>query len=129
MIKRRWIIYTVLIGLIPFVLRSMIYLFTKQVTGVYVLNEIDFISFGLILNLTNINELEGIENVDKVWKMTRIGLSVVLLIVFAAFLLLAYLSEVSTGFEKNNIKYGALILSGASLVFSYSIYNRINALP
>src|SRR5687768_1766387 len=110
MIKRKWFIYTVLIGLIPFFLRLMIFCFTRNVQIGYTLNEIDLISFGLILNLTNINELEGSHNIDLAWKTTQVGLSLLLLILFSAFLALAYLSEIITDtFDRPAIRVSAII--------------------
>ena len=129
--KRKWLIYTVLIGLLPFFIRLFIYLVVKDTTGSYVLNEVDLVTFGLVLNLTNINELENVNNVDKNWKTTNVGLSVFFLIMFACFLGIAYVSDLSTriNFDKENLKKCALVLGIVSLVASYSIYNRLNTLP
>lgn len=128
--KRKWLIYTVLIGLIPFLLRFLIFIIKNDTNYNYILNEVDMVTFGLVLNLTNINELENLDSIDKVWKTTNIGLSVLMLILFASFLGLTYLADLDKGssFNKVNIKYCALTLGLVSLVMSYSIYNRINSI-
>lgn len=128
--KRKWLIYTVLIGLVPFFLRLLIYFIIKDTNSNYILNEVDMVTFGLVLNLTNINELENVQNVEQKWKTTNIGMSVILLIIFASFLGLVYISDLPNIliFNKENIKYCALCLGIVSFVSSYSIYNKLNTL-
>lgn len=126
MIKTKWLIYTVLIGLIPFIIRFLIYLVRNDVNVSYVLNEIDMIAFGLVLNVSNITELDGNNSVNDNWKTTNIGLSVFLVILFAAFLSVSYLSDLpgAETFNKSSIKWLSLITSLGSLWFSYSIFKR-----
>ena len=128
--KRKWFIYTVLIGLLPFFIRFFIFLVRIDLQFSYSLNVVDIVTFGLVLHVSNINELEDKENVDKRWKTTNIGLSVLLLIIFSAILAVSYISELSDSKNINvqNLKYCGLFLSFVSFIMSYSIYNRINNL-
>lgn len=126
MIKTKWLIYTVLIGLIPFIIRFLIYLVRNDIEIDYAFNEIDMIAFGLVLNVSNITELDGNNSVDDKWKTTNIGLSVFLVILFAAFLSVSYLSELpgAETFNRTSIKWLSFITSFISFCFSYSIFKR-----
>ena len=59
--KIKWLIYTVLVGLIPILSRLLIWLVTKEGT-VEMLNASDFVAFGLVLHISNINEIEHISS-------------------------------------------------------------------
>lgn len=128
--KTKWLIYTVLIGLIPFFIRSFIALIDKTATLEYWLNETDFIVLGLVLNLTNINELEDRIFTDILWKTKKIGYSIISIAFFSAILAIV----TYTDFKKNPdldrmiLKGCAITLAIVSFLFSYSIYNRLNTL-
>lgn len=125
--KTKWLIYTVIIGLIPFLIRTFIFLFDKTSTLQYWLNEADFIILGLVLNLTNINELEDRDFDDKIWKTKNIGISVIFIAVFAAILAIVTYAEfkLSTDINIIMVKACSIILALISFLFSYSIYNRL----
>ena len=91
--KTKWLIYTVVIGLLPVLIRTFIYLIRIDVEAGYSINVVDIVTFGLVLHISNINELEDKENVDKNWKTKNIGLSVLLLIIFSGILTVSYLAE------------------------------------
>ena len=126
--KTKWIIYTLIIGMIPFLIRSFIALIDKTATINFWLNPMDFIVLGLVLNLTNINELEDKTFENQIWKTKKIGFSIISLIIFSAFLaIITY-----TDFKKNpdinetTLKICSITLAMISVIFSYSIYNRLN---
>jgi len=128
--KTKWLIYTVLIGMIPFLIRTFIALIDTTATFDYWLNSTDFIVLGLVLNLTNINELEDKIFDDILWKTKKIGYSVVSIALLSAILAIV----TYTDFKKNpdlnefTIKICSISLAVVSLIFSYSIYNRLNTL-
>ena len=134
MVKTNWLINTVMIGLIPFIVRFIVFSFYKGSSTYFLFNEIDFILFGLVLNLSNINILEddikfGKEwEEEKKWIKQQKGVSLYFIIVFSAFLILAYLSEVvkTEQFNKMFFKISAITISFVALAISYSIFNRIN---
>jgi len=130
MIKTKWLIYTVIIGLMPFLIRSFISIFDKTATLEYWINETDFIGLGLVLNLSNINELEDKDFEDKIWKTKNIGLSVVYIVLFSSILAIVTYSDFkhSTDINKWAVKCCSILLSLVSFFFSYSIYNRLNTL-
>lgn len=126
--KTKWLIYTVLIGMIPFLVRSFIALFDKTGTIDYWINETDFIVLGLVLNLTNINELEDKDFKDKIWKTRNIGYSVVSIALFSAIFAIVTYSDFKTNpdLDKFTVKACSIALALVSFIFSYSIYNRLN---
>lgn len=126
--KTKWLIYTVLIGMIPFLIRSFIALFDNTGTIEYWINETDFIILGLVLNLTNINELEDKDFDDKIWKTRNIGFSVVSIALFAAILAIVTYADFKTNSDlnKTTVKACSIVLAVVSFLFSYSIYNRLN---
>lgn len=128
--KTKWLIYTVIIGLIPFLIRSFICLLDNTSTFNYWLNETDFIIFGLILNLSNINELEDKVLVNKLWKTKNIGFSVVLIIILSAIFTIITYSEFKSNpdLNINTVKICSISLATVSFFVSYSIFNRINTI-
>jgi len=126
--KRKWFIYTVIIGLLPLMIRFFLFLVVNGIGSNYILNEVDLVTFGLILHISNINELEDKEKIERVWKTTCIGFSVVMLVLFSSLLAVGYLSDISKSIDinKNTLRYCALFLSSVSLIISYAIYNRLN---
>ena len=75
--KAKWLIYTVLVGLIPFMARSFVYLSLKDKDVYLLFHEADFVVFGLVLHITNINELEHYESDEKPWKTIQNGISII----------------------------------------------------
>lgn len=130
MIKTKWLIYTVLIGLMPFFIRVFIVLFDKRGTFGYLFNEIDFISFGLILNLSVINELEDKIVADKVWKSRVIGYSIFSILILSAILAIVTYSDfnMNKDLNRNSIKICAIFLALVNFLLNYSVYNKLNVL-
>lgn len=114
--------------MIPFLVRSFIALFDKTGTIDYWINETDFIVLGLVLNLTNINELEDKDFKDKIWKTRNIGYSVVSIALFSAIFAIVTYSDFKTNpdLDKFTVKACSIALALVSFIFSYSIYNRLN---
>lgn len=128
--KTKWLIYTVLIGLIPFFIRSFIAWFDKTGSIEYWLNETDFIVLGLVLNLTNINELEDKDFEDKIWKSRNIGFSVISIALFSAIFAIVTFSDFKSNvdLDKTTVKICSIAMALISFLFSYSIYNRLNTI-
>jgi hypothetical protein len=128
--RTKWLIYTVCVGLIPIIIRFFIYWFSNNITSIeYVFNETELITFGLILHLTNINELEDRVDLERSWKTKKIGTSVIFMVVLSVLLGIAYLADANPEVLKINrakIKLSAGALDLATLVISYFVYNRLN---
>jgi len=93
----------------------------------FLFNAIDFIILGLVLNITNINELESKKFDDKQWKTRCIGLSIIFIILYAVFLAISAFNELSPGlFDINAILLSSIVFSTTSALFGFSIFNRLN---
>ena len=124
MIKTKWLIYTVLIGILPFLIRLILFVVIKNKAVVFLMNESDFIILGLVLNLTNLNELEG-ENKSS-WKTKMTGVSAIQIAVYAGILALSYITELNNEIINEDILFWcSLILALVSFLLSYSIYDRL----
>ena len=125
-VKVKWLIYTVLVGLIPVVLRALLWAISPDQT-VDLFNASDFVAFGLILHISNINEIEHFNDLGKSWKTFQNGTSIFLITVYS-FLFAAYLfGQANPGkINVSTVRTISMILSGVSFYLSFSVYDRIS---
>ena len=132
--KTQWLIFTVLMGLMPIISKLFIIISLSNKQWDVLFNEVDFATFGLILSVTNLNELQNkiFEN-DTKWRMWRIGISISLIIIFAVIFALSSLADLyatsnkgDNFFDVNGLRISAIFLSFCTLIFSYSIYHKVN---
>ena len=128
--KTKWLLYTVMVGLIPFFIRLLIFIFDKTAPLSFCLNETDFILLGLVLNLNNVNELEDKTFENKKWKTLTVGISTILIGILSVILgLLMYFDfKHIKDLNRTNVLICSITLATVSLIFSYSIYNRLTKL-
>lgn len=126
LIKAKWFIYTVLVGLLPFFSRLFVFIIVTDKNISFLLNETDWVAFGLILHITNINELENTELEDKAWKTIRNGISIVFIVIYSVIFTTSVVNGINnTLFDEWYMKISSIILSIGSFGFSYSIYDRL----
>ena len=125
-VKVKWLIYTVLVGLIPVVLRALLWAISRDQT-VDLFSASDFVAFGLILHISNINEIEHFNDLEKSWKTFQNGTSIFLITVYS-FLFAAYLfGQANPGkINVGTVRTISMILSGVSFYLSFSVYDRIS---
>ena len=116
--KAKWLMYTVALGLLPALLRLMIGL-TSPDEGIDLLNAIDFILFGLVLHISNINELEHFTDSEKSWKTIQNGIS----LLFVALYCGLYVSQLPDG-AGPMLLIVSISLGIVSFVISFTVYNR-----
>ena len=121
MTKTKWIIYTVLIGLVPVLSRLLIALLSRAHVNSFEAS--DFVGFGFVLTIANINGLEHATNVSPGWKTQSIGISLIIVallsIVFVASCLSAEL------FDRTKTLLSALVLAAGALLHGYSVIDRL----
>lgn len=121
--KTKWLIYTVLVGLIPILSRSLAWLVTN--TGVVkILSPSDFVAFGLVLHISNINEIEHFGNVGKEWKTVQNGISIVFIAFYSVLYSLTLIGDKVVNISA--ITYSSMVLAFVSFLISYSVYDRIS---
>ena len=125
-VKIKWLIYTVLVGLIPVFLRLLIWTVLQNRTMDF-LNAADFVAFGLILHISNINEIEHLNDPEKSWKTRHNGISIVFIVLYGALFTCSLFDQSNPGLiDARALKYAAIVLSLASFGISYSIYHKIS---
>lgn len=125
-IKVKWLIYTVLVGLIPIVLRALLWVISPH-QAIDLFSASDFVAFGLILHISNINEIEHFNDLEKSWKTFQNGTSIFLITVYS-FLFAAHLfGQANPGkINVDTVRTISVILNGVSFYLSFSVYDRIS---
>tara|TARA_R110001592_G_scaffold363036_1_gene679424 strand:+ start:37198 stop:37611 length:414 start_codon:yes stop_codon:yes gene_type:complete len=126
--KIKWLIYTVLVGLIPIISRLLVWGVTQAGT-VSILAASDFIAFGLILHISNINEIEHLSDNEKSWKTIQNGTSILFIALYSVLFSLVMLSEGIPNFiDSKVIKASVIGLAAISFLISFSVFHRISAI-
>lgn len=121
--KIKWLVYTVLVGLIPILCRVLAWIVTKP-DAIPVLSPSDFIVFGLVLHISNINEVEHFNTVGEGWKTIQNGFSISFIAFYSALYSLILIGDLVVNITK--ITYCSIVLAIVSLFISYSVYDRIS---
>ena len=125
--KVKWFIYTVLVGLIPVFARLLVWGVTQKGT-VSMLATSDFIAFGLILHISNINEIEH-TNDNRSWKTIQNGASILFIALYSVLFALVMLSEgLPALIDAEVIKICVISLAVISLTISFSVFHRISSI-
>lgn len=127
--KTKWIIYTVLIGLMPFLIRLFVFMLSANREWGLLFNPVDFIFLGLTLNLTNLNELNN-EKLEPILKLKFEGYSVIQIILLSGILGILYFAEQSQKdiLDKTIALVCAIACCLLSFIFSNAIMNKLNSL-
>lgn len=127
-IKIKWLIYTVLVGLIPILSRALIW-FISQNRTMNFFNSSDFVAFGLILHISNINEIEHFNDRERSWKTIQNGISIAFISFYSVLFACSLLGQSNPGLiNENAITHLSIVLSFASFFISFSVYHTISKL-
>ena len=133
-----WFFITIFIGLIPFLLRVLIFLFfnSDNNTLYFLINETDFILLGLIVNITNLKELKGINlsskyfgdtiTKEKIWISISFLITFFCIIIYSGILFLSYLNSSGINLNLFLLKIISIILSIISILFGFFIIDRVS---
>lgn len=125
--KVKWLIYTVLVGLIPIMSRLLIWGVTKNGT-ISPFSATDFIAFGLVLHISNINEIEHFQG-ERSWKTAQNGISIAFIAIYSVLFAMSMLQQGVPGLiEEKIIVCCAFGLAVVSLLISFSVFDRISKL-
>ncbi|WP_165742162.1 hypothetical protein [Pseudoalteromonas sp. Z1A6] len=124
--KIKWLIYTVLVGLIPILSRLFVWGVTESGV-VSLIMASDFIAFGLILHISNINEIEHLADDEKSWKTVQNGISIAFIAFYSVLFAIIMISEGVPDFiNVEAIKNCAVGLALVSFGISFSVFHRIS---
>ena len=120
--------YTVLVGLIPVLLRLLVWTIS-QTRNMEVLNTADFVVFGLILHISSIHQIAHISDRQSSWKTILNGTSIFFITGYG-FLFAAYLfGQSNPGLVNQEVtRCLAIGFSVVSFVIGYAVYDRITKL-
>lgn len=119
--KIKWLIYTVMVGLIPIIARIFSWLITTQNTlEMFVAS--DFVAFGLVLHISTINEIEHL-SVDPEWKTIQNGISVMAITFYGVLLTAALIG--GSAINSKILLSVSIIMAFISTGLSYSIYYHL----
>jgi hypothetical protein len=125
-VKTKWLVYTVLPALIPVGMRLLVLSLATTPPSVSWFQPTDVAAFGLVIAITNITVLEHARPVDRRWKGTNIGLSVILLVFLSGIFALSSFSALAPEAVSEARTLGASLgLSAGCLTLSYQISDRL----
>lgn len=119
----KWWVYTVLIGLLPAVMRLVVWLLTDF--GVQLLAVSDVIAFGLVLHISMINEAEDAEWLSKKLQTVNHGVSVIAIAIYCVFYAVSVIGEKSASVAQNNLLYCSLVIALISLLLSSAVLHAL----
>lgn len=130
----RWLIYTVLVAALPFLIRLFCYFIIMNPVG-SAFSPIDIVFFGLTLNISNINELNSLKKKNRKAeceivppnKDRILGLSLILIIFLTITLGMIYSSELLAvqNISLKSTYLCSILMSISSLVFSCNVMLKI----
>ena len=123
--KWRWLLFTVLFGLIPILLRLLVSALISGEEHVAALAPADFIAFGIVLQVSIFNEMKYHDLNDVLWKQLISGFSTLLLLVYGTLYVMALLSEVIHSINLTAILCTSTTLSMISFLLCLAVYDRM----
>lgn len=130
--KQVWIYYTAIVGVLPIIIRAVTALFMANISIDMFFSPIDFVFFGLTLNLSCINEMENLKEVemDPIYKLKNNFWSIITLIFLSINLGFLYVQENSNTQILNTITLDitSVLLCILSFGLSYKLIVKLNAL-
>lgn len=127
--KTKWLAYTVLVGLIPILSRVFVWL-TAKTDSMQLLAAPDFVAFGLVLHISNINELEHVASEpNKGWKTIQNGVSLIFVALYSVLYAVLLIGEKNPNLIDMKAMLACVItLASVSFVLSLSIFHRLSKL-
>lgn len=121
--RTRWLVYTVLVGLIPIVSRAFAWLVTRHGT-LDAIAAADFVAFGLVLHISAINELDHFSTDDSSWKTAQNGVAVFFVALYSVLYSVDLVGAMVV--EKLTLKYCVMILACISFLLNYSVFKDLD---
>jgi hypothetical protein len=127
--KTKWLAYTVLVGLIPIISRLFVWITAKS-ESMQLLAAPDFVAFGLVLHISNINELEHVSSErNKNWKTIQNGVSLTFVALYSVLYAVLLIGEKTPNLiDMKAMLICVISLAVVSLLLSLSIFHRLSKL-
>lgn len=123
-IVARWLVFTVVAGLIPALARLIVWL---VVDGDFVaaFAQGDWIVFGLVLHISASNEIQRVKGDDS-WKMVNVGIAVFFIFTYGVLLAADIVCRSWSAINVNKLLLTSFLMSVVSLVLTWGVYYRIS---
>ena len=126
--KTKWLMYTVLIGLIPVASRILVWIVSKS-RPMDLFNSADFMMFGLILHISTINEIEHLSDRQGSWKTIQNGTSIAFIVMYAVLFASHILGQSYPDIiDAKYVLYVTIPLCCISAFLGWSVHDRISRL-
>ena len=124
--KSKWLAYTVLVGLIPVFSRVLVWTIL-DIDAIAPFAPGDFVAFGLVLHISNINELEHASAQGRPWKTIQNGVSLIFIALYSVILAVLLLAERSPKLVNSNaVMICVTALATTSFLLSLSVFHRLS---
>ena len=122
--KVLWLIYTVLFGMVPILIRLFV---ASLVNGDKIawVSASDFISLGIVMQISILAEIRYTESSESGWKSAITGISALAVIFYAALFAFALLGEVNSDINKSAVLSMSILMSIGSFMLCWAVYDRI----
>jgi len=123
-LKWRWLVFTVLFGMVPIIIRLLVSGFDLA-SRVPMFTASDFIALGIVLQVSLFNEIKYYDLDDVDWKQVMMGASALYMLVYAVLYVLVLISEFDKQIDAQLILYVSIVLSLVSLLLCWAVYDRL----
>ena len=123
----KWLAYTVLVGLLPVLVRLLIWAIVRN-GAVDAFAAPDFITFGLVLHISIVNELEHLKRRTD-WKAIQNGTCLVFIAIYGALYATMVISQNNSGLVNSDAALrSSIVMATVSFLFSLSVFYRLSKL-
>lgn len=133
--RNRWLYYTVGVAALPIAVRIIVFVFMSRHDISVLVNAVDFVYFGLTLNISNMNELnslrfkkgnKGISENDREKLSSWSIYAIIILCIILGFLYVPKGGQ--EVFNPATMLVASIVLAIASFILSLHVINKINRL-
>lgn len=131
--KNRWLYYTVGVAALPIIIRVIVFILMAHQEMSVLVNAIDFVFFGLTLNLSNMNELnslrikDGNTTISENEREKLSSWSIYAIIVLCLVLGFLYVPNREHDiFNPVTMLIASVLLAVVSFFLSFNVINKIN---
>lgn len=121
-----WVLYTAVLGGAMILVRALLAFLVRSDNGILWYSITDFIGYGLILEITNINVLENRRELDAAWKKNQTLFCVFLVVVLVTVYAVSCFGETGgNAVHQGRLGWVAAALAVASLIHNYAVSDRL----
>ena len=122
--KVLWLIYTVLFGMVPILIRLFV---ASMVNGDKIawVSASDFISLGIVMQVSILAEIRYTESGQSGWKSAITGISALAIVFYAALFAFALLGEINSDIKQGAVLSVSILMAISSFLLCWAVYERI----